>query len=239
MDVTWYHGSPYELTELLVGSTITQDRHLAEVFSHKPAIVSVDDNGAIRHNGTLPGYLYRIAEPVSAEDVAPHPRSSMAPGAEWLTQRSLRVERIAQTTPVPAEYLSEADIAALQEEAAPEGVVRREEQARAGAIVEDWGVLTWLASAQIGNAGGVTVGRVTIAAGASNPRHSHTTCEEVLYLLSGRVEHWIGERSVILEAGDTLTVPANVVHGATVIGEEEADMIVAYSSGERDFVPAS
>ena len=243
MDEVWYHGSPYELTELLVGSTITRDRHLAEVFSHKPAIVSIGDDGAIRHSGTLPGYLYRIAEPVAEDDVVPHPRSSMAPGAEWLTQRPVRVERIGRTEPLPEEQLTEADVAALrarfaaQEQAAPAGVVRRAAQARAGRIVEDWGALTWLASAQIGNAEGVTVGRVTIAAGASNPRHRHTTCEEVLYVLSGRLEHWVGERSMILEAGDTLTVPANVVHGATVIGDVDADMIVAYSSGERDFVP--
>jgi quercetin dioxygenase-like cupin family protein/GNAT superfamily N-acetyltransferase len=115
--------------------------------------------------------------------------------------------------------------------------VRTADQASAQRIVEDWGSLNWLASAQIGNAEGVTVGRVTIAPGHSNPRHSHTTCEEVLYLLSGRLEHWIGDGSVILEAGDTLTVPAHVPHYATNVGDQDAAMIVAYSSGSRDFRP--
>jgi quercetin dioxygenase-like cupin family protein len=50
------------------------------------------------------------------------------------------------------------------------------------------------------------VGRVIIQPGRSNPRHSHTTCEEVLYLLRGRLRHTVGDEVVILEAGDTLTV---------------------------------
>jgi quercetin dioxygenase-like cupin family protein len=57
----------------------------------------------------------------------------------------------------------------------------------------------------------------------------------VLYLLRGRLRHTVGDQVVILEAGDTLTVPPYVAHSATSIGEEDADMIVAYSSGERDF----
>jgi quercetin dioxygenase-like cupin family protein len=115
--------------------------------------------------------------------------------------------------------------------------VRTASEADHKRIDEDWGSLNWLASARIGNAEGVTVGRVIIQAGQSNPRHSHTTCEEVLYLLSGRLEHYVGDESVVLEAGDTLTVDPTIPHYAINIGEEDADMIVAYSSGERDFRP--
>ena len=97
----------------------------------------------------------------------------------------------------------------------------------AARINEPWGSLNWLASAQIGNAEGVTVGRVIIRAGRSNPRHSHTTCEEVLYLLRGRLRHSMGDASVMLEAGDTLTVAAHVVHHAVNVGDEDAEMIVA------------
>ena len=99
----------------------------------------------------------------------------------------------------------------------------------------DWGCLTWLASKGIGNAEGLTLGRVVIRKGASNPPHSHGNCEEALYLLSGRLEHFIGSEKVVLEPGDTLTVGPGAVHYANSIGEEDADMIVAYSAGERDF----
>ena len=115
--------------------------------------------------------------------------------------------------------------------------VRTAAESESTTIEEPWGRLRWLASAPIGNAEGVTVGHVVIKAGQANPRHSHTTCEEVLVLLRGRLRHSMGGETVALEAGDTLTVAAGVVHHAVNVGDEDAEMIVAYSSGVRDFVP--
>lgn len=112
MDYTqpWYHGSPFELTALHVGSTITQRRDLARIFSHKPMIVSIDDEGHIKHNGALPGYLYIIDEAVAPEDVEAHPRTTMGPGDEWLTHRELRVRLLSVVEPRPEELLTEAEL---------------------------------------------------------------------------------------------------------------------------------
>ncbi len=110
---TWYHGSPLELSELLAGSTITPDRDLARVFSHKPLLVSLEDQDgrilSIRHDGSLPGYLYGIDEEVGPEDVLPHPNSSMPAGLEWLTQRPLRLRLLEPTSPRPEETFSEQE----------------------------------------------------------------------------------------------------------------------------------
>ena len=114
MEAIWYHGSPLCLTTLLKGSTITHDRHLAEVFSHKPPIVSIADDGSIKHSGTAPGYLYRIAEHVEHGDVYPHPNSSMGPGLEWLTSRDLRLAVIGPTTVRDEEQLTGEDLAELR-----------------------------------------------------------------------------------------------------------------------------
>jgi quercetin dioxygenase-like cupin family protein len=100
-------------------------------------------------------------------------------------------------------------------------------------VAENWGSLTWLAGQQIGNAQGLTMGHVTIKPGASNPRHCHPNCEEVLYLMSGRLEHTVGEEKVAASAGDVLTVGPGIYHHATNTGSEDAHMIVAYSSGNR------
>lgn len=101
-------------------------------------------------------------------------------------------------------------------------------------VVEDWGTLTWLANDALSGSP-LTVGRVTIRAGRSNPRHCHDTCEEVLYLLKGRLRHSFGDESVELQAGDTLVIRPGVMHHAVNLGDTEADMIVCYSSGKRDF----
>jgi hypothetical protein len=111
----WYHGSPLRLDTLRAGSTMTQWRDLARVFSHKPALVCVSDDRTIQHTGTVPGYLYEVAEAVTAEDVQPHPRTTMEPGDEWLTSRDLSLRLIGETAVRDDEYLSEAMVAALLE----------------------------------------------------------------------------------------------------------------------------
>lgn len=58
----------------------------------------------------------------------------------------------------------------------------------------------------------------------------------MLYVLSGKLRHETGGEITILEAGDTLAIPAGVPHQAVNIGMVEADTIVAYSSGKREFV---
>jgi type 1 glutamine amidotransferase len=102
-------------------------------------------------------------------------------------------------------------------------------------IHEDWGHLTWLAGTKYGNADGLVLGRVTIKAGKSNPRHRHPKCEEVLYMLKGRITHSLGNKTFTLSAGDTITIPAGVFHDAQCISKEDADMIVVYSEGIRLF----
>ena len=114
MSEIWYHGTPLELTTLLKGSTITQDRHLAKVFSHKPAIVSIQDDGTIHHNGTQPGLLYHIAEAISSNDVYPHPHSSMAPGLEWLTKQELQIELIGPVKILEEELSTPSEMEMLQ-----------------------------------------------------------------------------------------------------------------------------
>ncbi|MGC9394802.1 MAG: hypothetical protein ACP5J4_08100 [Anaerolineae bacterium] len=112
MDYTqpWYHGSPFELTTLLAGSTITQRRDLARIFSHKPTIVSFEDDGRIKHNGTSPGYLYIIDEEISPEDVEAHPRTTMGPGDEWLTHRELRLRLLGTVEPRPEELFTAEEL---------------------------------------------------------------------------------------------------------------------------------
>jgi hypothetical protein len=111
---TWYHGSPSSFAILQRGSTVTLDRKLAETFSHKPALVSISSDGVIKHSGTAPGYLYRIAEEIEAGDVTPHPNSSMGEGNEWLTNRDLHVSLIGPVAVLADELLTAEEIQRLE-----------------------------------------------------------------------------------------------------------------------------
>lgn len=117
----WFHGSPHKLEVLRPGSTITPRRRLARIFSHKPTLVSMEDDGSILHDGILPGYLYRIDEPVAPGDVRPHPRSAMDPDLEWLTTRPLKLCLLGRTEIRAEERLTEERKEALFSRARGEG----------------------------------------------------------------------------------------------------------------------
>lgn len=102
-------------------------------------------------------------------------------------------------------------------------------------IDEDWGSFMWLASQEIGNSQELSIGKVIIKSRKSNPRHSHPNCEEVLYLMSGSLEHTIADEKISVLPGDVLTIPPGVFHNVTNIGDGDAHMIVAYSEGKREF----
>lgn len=114
----WYHGTPLRLATIYKGSTVTQDRNLARIFSHKPTLVSISDEGLIKHNGAMPGYLYRIDDVIRPNDVYPHPNSSMEWGKEWLTNRELRVRLIDRTEFVGSERLTENEVIELMKKRA-------------------------------------------------------------------------------------------------------------------------
>lgn len=98
-----------------------------------------------------------------------------------------------------------------------------------------WGSLRWLAGSELGNSDKLAMAYVVIKQDHANPRHRHNTCEEVLYLISGALDHSVGEQHYNLKAGDTIVIPAGVFHNAVNTGEEDAHMVVVYSAAERDF----
>jgi quercetin dioxygenase-like cupin family protein len=97
-----------------------------------------------------------------------------------------------------------------------------------------WGSLRFFANRELGTAN-LTVGRTVIQPGERNPRHSHPNCAEVLYLLSGTLDHYIGNEKYPMSAGDRIVIPAGVPHFAVNTGAEDADMIVCFDSGDREF----
>ena len=99
------------------------------------------------------------------------------------------------------------------------------------------GELHWLASRKASGAQELTVGYTLIEVGAHNPRHRHPNCEEVLYVLAGEIRHHIeGTADVQMTAGDCITVPRNRIHQAFNIGDRPAELLVSFSSADRETV---
>jgi quercetin dioxygenase-like cupin family protein len=113
--------------------------------------------------------------------------------------------------------------------------LRKSDQTEAARRDESWGSLRFFAGTELSGTPGVSAARVVIKAHARNPRHSHPSCDEVLYLLSGRLTHYVGDAPFEMGPGDSVAIGAGVPHFAINSGDEDADMIVMYSTGRRDF----
>jgi quercetin dioxygenase-like cupin family protein len=87
----------------------------------------------------------------------------------------------------------------------------------------------------------MTFGRATLRAGQTNPRHRHPNCDEILHVVSGRIEHTLGSERFVLEAGDTISLPAGQWHNAKALGDTDAEMVICFSSADRqtEFAPES
>ena len=114
-------------------------------------------------------------------------------------------------------------------------ILRKGAESDASTKRSDWGTLQFVAGTAINGSKGVSAARVTINAKTANTRHSHPTCEEVLYLVKGKLKHYVGAEAYDMVAGDCIAIPAGVPHYAINTGDEAADMLVMYSAGERDF----
>lgn len=109
--------------------------------------------------------------------------------------------------------------------------------ARAQRAPQEWGELTWFASAELGNSDAVTVGRCVIKPGCANPLHSHPNCEEVLVVVQGRIRHTVAAgRDAEMGAGDTVTIPRGFAHRAMNIGDGEAVLMITFTSATREVV---
>jgi len=99
-----------------------------------------------------------------------------------------------------------------------------------------WGWIRWMMNSTLDHGSAQTFGIVQINAGRHNYLHSHPNCEEILYVLSGSSEHIVGNKKVMLHAGDLIRVPVGVPHQAFVIGNEPLRAIICYSSADRKAV---
>ena len=99
-----------------------------------------------------------------------------------------------------------------------------------------WGRIRWAANAEIGASEHLTVGRVDIDPHRENPRHHHPNCDEIVYVLSGRITHFVGDESFEMKADDATVIPRDVLHQAVNHDDETSQLLVTYDTGRRQTV---
>jgi quercetin dioxygenase-like cupin family protein len=104
---------------------------------------------------------------------------------------------------------------------------------QAQVLPQPWGQLTWYVSGALKNSDTMTIGQAIINPGQENPRHYHPNCDEVLHVIKGHILHSMGDRTVEMHDGDTVSIPAGVHHNAKNLGTEPAILSISFSSADR------
>lgn len=76
-----------------------------------------------------------------------------------------------------------------------------------------WGPHDWLCRPGLTEAENLLLVRVTMPPGKAHQFHRHPAMEEIIYVVSGRAEQWVGEEKRILGPGEMAHIPMDLVHG--------------------------
>ena len=91
--------------------------------------------------------------------------------------------------------------------------------------INDWGKLGWLSNPPNTGARDLTVIHVTLAPGKGHNFHKHPDQEEVIYVVSGKVEQWVDRDKRILAPGDCVFIPPDTVHASFNVGASDATIV--------------
>ena len=80
-------------------------------------------------------------------------------------------------------------------------------------FLSPWTLEEWLCRADIVNNEHLMMVRANMEPGKDHPFHSHPTREEIIYVISGKAEQWVGRQKRILNPGEMAFIPMGEVHG--------------------------
>jgi quercetin dioxygenase-like cupin family protein len=98
----------------------------------------------------------------------------------------------------------------------------------------EWGSVFRLADKAL-TGSSLSVLRLLLHPQHSGRKHRHANADEVIYLIRGEVQVHAGDDTQPLQPGDSLSIPADVVHQIENVGSEDAEMTISYSAGERQY----
>lgn len=76
-----------------------------------------------------------------------------------------------------------------------------------------WTVIEWMCHPRLVAADKLLLVRAYMEPGRCHPFHKHPNREEIIYIIEGQAEQWVGNEHRILKAGEMAHIPMNTVHG--------------------------
>src|SRR3954468_2983132 len=82
-----------------------------------------------------------------------------------------------------------------------------------------WCHVEWMSNAEIVGARDILLVRATFPPGKAHRFHVHPGREEIIYVLEGSAEQWVGREKRILGPGEMAHIPKNTPHATYNRGE--------------------
>ena len=95
--------------------------------------------------------------------------------------------------------------------------------------------MTWLMDDGIEPGAGLSLAEMFVQPGETSELHRHSNCNETLHVLEGRIRQRIADGWQEMKSGDTCLIPQGSKHQTENIGGGTARLILAYSSGLRNY----
>ena len=89
-----------------------------------------------------------------------------------------------------------------------------------------WGSMAWISRPSTTGAKDLMVAEVEFTPGGHHDFHYHPGQEEVLYILEGEIEQWVGEEKRVLRPGDSVFVGPDVVHASFNVSTGNSRILV-------------
>ncbi len=101
-----------------------------------------------------------------------------------------------------------------------------------------FGTLRWLSHPASTGAAQITGIDVVIVPDQGHAFHKHPDQEEIIFVVSGKLEQWVEREKRVLGPGDAVFIPKGVVHASFNAGNEDLRLVVIFSPsiGEAGFV---
>jgi quercetin dioxygenase-like cupin family protein len=77
----------------------------------------------------------------------------------------------------------------------------------------DWTFNEWLCRPDLADAKKLLMVRATMEPHCCHPFHVHTHREEIIHVVSGKAEQWVGNEYHVLGPGEVAIIPRGVPHG--------------------------
>lgn len=101
-------------------------------------------------------------------------------------------------------------------------------------FLSPWTLEEWLCRGDIVNNEHLMLVRANMEPGKDHPFHSHPTREEIIYVISGQAEQWVGYEKRILKPGDIAFIPMGEVHGTYNPFDEKLVFLAILSPAKAD-----